>query len=76
MGGMLTWSRCRLLHFLYVNSVETFAAFNNFITDIVVLADLVSEAAVVYEDFLVGFILDNETKSFGLIEEFNFTCFH
>jgi hypothetical protein len=29
-----------------------------------------------YEDFLVGFVLHNETISLGLIEEFYFTCFH
>jgi len=76
-SGIFTFSGNKnLLHFFNVHSIETLSALDDFVADQIVFTDLVSQTAVMYEDFLVGFVLHNETISLGLIEEFYFTCFH
>ena len=64
-----------LADFFHVHRVETFTALNHVERYFVILRDFVDEAGDVYENFIATVFFD-ESKTFGLIEEFNDSCFH
>lgn len=60
----------------HVKGVQTFLALFQLESDQVVLADLIHQPCNVDEVLLIGFIVPNESITFGLIEKLNCTFFH
>jgi hypothetical protein len=61
---------------LHFYGVQALTALSNFEFNFVFVADFVDQLAYVYEDVLAGLVHFDETKTFGLVEEFYSSCLH
>lgn len=61
---------------LDIDRVQAFFAFFCLESDGVALTDFVNQTADVYEYFFAGGGVDDETKTFGLVEELDSSCLH
>lgn len=75
-GGVFRFSQALCLRKADVNCVRAFATLFHFKRDIVVITDLVFQTGNVNENFLLGTFFNDESKAFGVVEEFYFTIFH
>lgn len=66
----------RKLGQLYFYSVQAFTALGDVKLHLVVVANLVDALGYVNEDVFAGLVHFDETKTFGLIEEFYSSCLH
>ena len=60
----------------HFNSVQPFTALLYFELNLVVVANFVNEAGYVYKNVFASCGVVDETKTFGLIEEFYGSCLH
>ena len=64
------------LSYLYVYGINSFFAIFRVESDDIAFADIVDQSRSVYENVLLGAIIDDESEAFGLIEKLNSSCTH
>ncbi len=61
---------------LYIYCVHALFATCQLELNLIAFANFVNQTGHVYEKFLLGGIVNNETETFGFIEEFYCSCVH
>ena len=64
------------LSYLYIYGIDSFFAIFRVESDDIAFTDVVDQSSRVYENLLLGAIIDDESEAFGLIEKLNSSCTH
>lgn len=64
----------KILDLLHVDRFLTSFIFSDVIRNGIILAHLINQTAYVYKNILLTFVINDETKTFSLVEKFHFTC--